>query len=205
MPLRVLLVLLLAGLPAVADERCPSWQEIPYGRCVRDAATAAGIDPLLLAAVVRVESDFNPSCRSRAGAVGLMQLMPDEARKQGLRLLPFDERLDPERSLRAGAQLLRELIDRFQGDVRKALSAYNSGPGYTAVWGGVTPESHGYTSHVVREWNSLRLRFRRQGSQPRDVSRAILRAWESDGGRMRGASGQSQQPLAARILRIEVG
>ena len=87
------------------------------------AATAAGISPTLLAALVWQESRWNPSAVSVKGAQGLTQLMPATARELGV-----DPR-DPVANLHGGARYLRSMLDSFDGDVERALAAYNAGPG----------------------------------------------------------------------------
>ena len=89
------------------------------------AATKHGIDPFLLDKMAFMESSYRPNARSKAGARGIMQLMPRTAREMGVKR-PFD----PRESFEGGAKYLRQLMDRFQG-LPDALAAYNAGP--TAV------------------------------------------------------------------------
>ena len=83
---------------------------------------------------MRAESGFDPSAVSRAGAMGLMQLMPDVAEAFGVEH-PFD----PRENIMAGARLLRELLDQHSGNMRLAVASYNAGPTAVANYGGVVP------------------------------------------------------------------
>lgn len=105
-----------------------------------------GIPPALLKAVARVESGLNPRAVSRAGALGIMQLMPATVRSLGV-TDPFD----PAQSIFGAARYLRSLFDRFGGDVGSALAAYNAGPGAVQRWGGVPPyrETQEYIKRVL--------------------------------------------------------
>ena len=119
-----------AGMPAV-----------PYADLIAETADRYELDRLLLTALVRQESNFRPRARSRAGAVGLTQLMPRTARGLGLvvnRRRRVDERLVPAKALDGGARYLREQLDRFRR-VRPALAAYNAGPRAVRRYGGVPP------------------------------------------------------------------
>jgi len=119
---------------------------------VRQAAEAHGVDPALVAAVARAESNFNPAAVSPAGAQGLMQLMPGTARGLGV-TDPFD----PMQSLGGGARYLRAQLDRF-GDPALALAAYNAGPGAVSRAGGIPPyaETQAYVRRVLGYYEGFR-------------------------------------------------
>ena len=111
------------------------WQEAAA------AAAAAGIDPLLLLALVREESRYDPAAVSPAGAVGLAQLLPSTARALAGDVPTDAARLkDPTLNLTLGARYLRMQLDRFHGDLRLALAAYNAGPGNARRWMGLDPD-----------------------------------------------------------------
>jgi soluble lytic murein transglycosylase-like protein len=93
-----------------------------YAKHIRAAAKANRLDPALLHAVISAESGYNPFARSRKGATGLMQLMPETARRYGARNL-----LDPAQNIHAGARYLRDLMDLFDDDLHLVLAAYNAG------------------------------------------------------------------------------
>ncbi len=118
---------------------------------LRALATAAaqrhGLDPALVLAVVGVESAFQPDAVSTKGAQGLMQLMPATAKDLGVR-----DALDPVQNLDGGARHLRALLERYDGDLGKALAAYNAGPTAVARAGGVAPypETKRYVREVLR-------------------------------------------------------
>jgi soluble lytic murein transglycosylase-like protein len=117
-----------------------------YGSLVAEAARRNGVDPALVAGVIEAESGFNAGAVSPAGAQGLMQLMPSTARGLGV-----TDSLDPTQNVMGGAKLLRQLLDRYQGDTRLALAAYNAGPGAVDKHGGVPPyaETQRYVPKVL--------------------------------------------------------
>ncbi len=117
-----------------------------YDDMIRQAAAEAGVSPALVKAVARAESGFDPHSGSAAGAQGLMQLMPATARGLGV-----SDPYDPLQSLRGGARYLRQMLDRFNGDVTKALAAYNAGPNAVARYGGIPPyaETQAYVPRVL--------------------------------------------------------
>ena len=123
-------------------------RRVPFQGLIRQAAARAGVDPTLVAAMVRHESAFDPAAVSRAGAQGLMQLMPATARRFGV-----DDPFDPGQNLRGGTTYLRWLLDRFGGDVRLAVAAYHAGEGAVARHGGIPPypETREYVRRVLAE------------------------------------------------------
>jgi len=118
---------------------------VPYGAEITAAAQRHGIDPALLAGLVRQESNFDPAAGSPAGARGLTQLMPGTAAGLGV-----TDVTDPLQSLDGGARYLKQQLDAFGGDATKALAAYNAGPGAVQRYGGVPPfaETQSYVQKV---------------------------------------------------------
>src|SRR5690349_14003872 len=115
----------------------------PYAAEITAAAKANGIEPALLAGLVKQESGFNPNAGSGAGAKGLTQLMPGTAAGLGVTNI-----LDPAQNLNGGAKYLKQQLDAFGGDVAKALAAYNAGPGAVQRYCGVPPDAE--TQNYVR-------------------------------------------------------
>ncbi len=123
----------------------------PWAQAIDQAARDAGIEPALLAAVVRHESNFDQGVISHAGAIGLAQLMPGTADWLGV------DPHDPRQNLAGGARYLREQLDRF-GSVELALAAYNAGPNRVSRAGGIPriAETQAYVPRVVATWQELR-------------------------------------------------
>jgi hypothetical protein len=141
----------------------------PYGHCFKRAAAAHQLPETLLLAVARGESDFEPQARSHANAYGLMQILwPGTARHLGLNRL--SDLLEPCTNVEAGARYLRELLDKYQGNLHRALAAYNYGPTRIPVSGGKLPDGAvWYSGYILRHLDYVLHGGRKQprGSTPR--------------------------------------
>ncbi len=125
-----------------------------YQNLVSDAARRHELDPNLLSAVIGQESGFHADAVSKAGALGLMQLMPDTARSLGV-----TNPLDPQQNVEGGSALLRQLLDRYHGRVDLALAAYNAGTGAVDRYGGIPPyaETQSYVKNILSSYRSAAL------------------------------------------------
>jgi soluble lytic murein transglycosylase-like protein len=112
----------MVPLPMLAD--CPALPESESEPMIATAAALHKLDPALIRAVIRQESGFRPCAVSPKGAMGLMQLMPDTAEH-----FKLSDPFNATENIRAGAEFLKELLDRFKGDLKLTLAAYNAGPG----------------------------------------------------------------------------
>jgi soluble lytic murein transglycosylase-like protein len=128
-----------------------SWAEVQ--RDIQQLASAYGIDPLLVEAVVLQESGGNPNAQSSAGAVGLMQLMPNTAAALGV-----SDVFDPVQNLRGGIEYLLQMLNKFHGNLALALAAYNAGPYAVEKYGGIPPyqETQNYVNDVLAIYNRER-------------------------------------------------
>ena len=117
-----------------------------YDDLIRKYAGQYGVDPAVVRAVMDAESDGNPRCTSNKGAMGLMQLMPEELKQYGI-----TDPYDPEQNIRGGVQQLSEKLRLFNGDLRLALAAYNAGSGAVRHHGGIPPypETQGYVRKIL--------------------------------------------------------
>lgn len=141
-------------------------------------ARRQNLDPGLVRAVIRVESDFDARAVSSKGARGLMQLMPATARQLGV-----DNAFDAEQNVRGGTMYLRQMIDRFGGNLELGLASYNAGAGAVDRYGGVPPfeETTRYVRKVMQEYRGDKYRgktgesSRSAGSSLRTVPVRVFR------------------------------
>ena len=121
---------------------------------VNEAGGRHNIDPDLLMSVIRAESDFKVRAVSPKGAQGLMQLMPQTANQLGVA-----NAFDPGSNVEGGTKYLRELLEKYNYDLAKALAAYNAGPMRVQQYGGVPPyyETRAYVARIIRDYNRKKL------------------------------------------------
>lgn len=130
----------------VAAPECDPVPEEQIGPLVEEVSKREGLTPDLLRAVIQKESAFLPCAVSRKGAQGLMQLMPATAAQLGV-----SDPFDPNENIGAGAKLLRQLLERYGGDLGLALGAYNAGPARIDLFGALPPfaETQDYVSDIL--------------------------------------------------------
>ncbi len=135
---------------AVADT-APAFD---LNEAVKAASGTYQLDPDLVTSVIRAESGFNARAVSPKGAQGLMQLMPQTASKLGVQ-----NAFDPQSNVEAGTRYLRELLERYNFDLIKALAAYNAGPQRVEQYNGVPPyyETRAYVARIVRDFNKKKM------------------------------------------------
>lgn len=134
------------GAAAKVHSSAPAPDRSDLRQMVVRVSEERGLDPKLVDALVRVESDYDPRAVSRRGAMGLMQLMPETARR-----LSVEDPFDPEDNLRGGTRELSRLVERYAGNLQLALAAYNAGEGAVAQYQGVPPysETRTYVSRIL--------------------------------------------------------
>ena len=128
--------------------------QVDLNQVVNEASGHYRLDPDLVNSVIKAESDFKVHAISRKGAQGLMQLMPGTASQLGV-----PNAFDPEANVDGGAKYLRELLEKYNFDLVKALAAYNAGPQRVEQFAGVPPyyETRAYVARVVRDFNKKKV------------------------------------------------
>jgi soluble lytic murein transglycosylase-like protein len=130
----------------------PTLSERELGPMISRSSQQHQLHPALIRAVIKAESDFDPMAVSRAGAVGLMQLMPQTAVR-----LDVHDLYDPEDNIGGGTKYLRQLLDRFSGNLPLALAAYNAGEHTVDRYRGLPPidETRQYVRKVIRYYRTF--------------------------------------------------
>jgi soluble lytic murein transglycosylase-like protein len=128
-----------------ATSRGAQLRDTIYGELISAAAETHGVDPILVQALIQVESNYQPRARSNKGAVGLMQLMPSTVREYNVR-----NAYDPKSNIDAGVRKLKTLIDKYRV-FELALAAYNAGEGAVQRFNGIPPyrETQAYVSRIL--------------------------------------------------------
>jgi len=143
--------------------------EIPFGTLIYTEAVKNDLSPELVAAVVKTESQFKPTAKSRSNAQGLMQLVPRTGKWMGANNL-----MNPAENVRAGTKYLKYLHERFEGDQTMIIAAYNAGEGNVRKFGGVPPfqETRNYVSRVTGSQRDFEQQLSRKvtADQPVDLS-----------------------------------
>lgn len=132
-----------------------------YIEMAQDIAKQEGIDPDIFVRLIQQESRFDPDALSEKGAGGLPQIMPKTALKPGygVEAISLEDRFDPEISLRFGAQYLKAMLDKYDGDYARALAAYNKGPSGTPEEGKVpyVKETYDYVGSILDPASAVNL------------------------------------------------
>ncbi len=124
-----------------------------YDDLINEAAVTHGVKFSLLKALIKVESDFNPDALSPKGAMGLTQIMPETAK-----ILRIQDPFDPSENIMGGARYLKQMIERFGGELHLALAAYNAGPKAVERYQRIPPipETENYVERVMRYYDAYR-------------------------------------------------
>ncbi|MBI5847845.1 MAG: lytic transglycosylase domain-containing protein [Nitrospirae bacterium] len=150
-----------------------------YSQYIHKAASKYALEPELIKAVIKTESNGNHRAISRKGAKGLMQLMPSTARDMNVSN-PFD----PEENIEGGTRYLKYLLERFNGNMTLALAAYNSGPGTVEKYGNVPPidETRQYVKRIFNLYNGRKsYTFADASVAPREKIAPIYKVVLEDG------------------------
>jgi len=134
------------------EPKCDAIEESVIAPLIENAAKAQKLEPALIRAVAEKESALRPCAISAKGAEGLMQLMPATVEQLGVH-----DVFDPKENLDAGAQFLKQLLDKYGGDLAKALGAYNAGPAMVDQAGGIPdiPETRDYVDTIMKKLDAI--------------------------------------------------
>jgi len=174
-------------LPPTAVTVSPRSQNV--NDFVNSASDRQRLDPDLVNSVIRAESGFNPHAVSPKGALGLMQLMPQTASELGV-----PNAFDPQANVEGGTRYLRELLERYNFDLIKALAAYNAGSRRVEQYRGVPPylETRAYVARIIRDFN--RKKLSQQANTQANIQKANI---QKPGGTQRSTP-HRQGPVPSR-------
>jgi transglycosylase-like protein with SLT domain len=148
--------------PSASSKTAPAKPAPPLNQVVDIASAQYHLDPDLVNSVIHAESGFNAHAVSPKGARGLMQLMPGTANQLGV-----NDAFDPQANVTGGSRYLRELLERYNFDLVKALAAYNAGPERVEQYRGVPPfrETRAYVARIVHEYNKKKIAQEKEAKQ----------------------------------------
>ena len=159
----------LNSAPSFRPHVVPTHSVADLNQVVNSASAAYHLDPDLVNSVIHAESGFNSHAISPKGARGLMQLMPSTASALGV-----NDAFDPEANVGGGSRYLRELLERYNFDLVKALAAYNAGPERVEQYQGVPPfhETRAYVARIVHDYNRKKIAQEKAAAQAQRAARA---------------------------------
>jgi hypothetical protein len=177
------------GAPKLGSVKSvPAKSPIGVNEVVNSASATFHLDPDLVNSVIHAESGFNSHAISPKGARGLMQLMPGTAGQLGVH-----DAFDPQANVDGGSRYLRELLERYNFDLVKALAAYNAGPERVDQYQGVPPfrETRAYVARIVHEYNTKKIAQEKEARRKQPAAKAA--------GKSPSHSAHAAKPAAAVI------